>query len=131
MKTENKLVIILFVMAFSTVFLLYAVISEDNEASMTSANSVVPTQSDIGRVVYTEGVVLSKRMTFTGDHLIIQMECADRTVLPVFVPRSAGASSIFSKIDTDSRIGVRGTVNVHNGTLQLVLRNERDLRVLS
>jgi hypothetical protein len=102
MKTENKLVIILFVMAFSTVFLLYAAISEDNEMSMTSANSVVPTQSDIGRVVYTEGKVLSKRMTFTGDHLIIQMECADRTVLPVFVSRSAGASSIFSQIDADS-----------------------------
>ncbi|MDR0767487.1 MAG: hypothetical protein LBE57_03450 [Methanosarcinales archaeon] len=130
MKTENKLVILLFLMAFSTVFLLYAVISADNEALMNAGNSVVPTKADIGKTVYTEGKVLSKRMTFTGGHLNIQIECVDRTVLPVFVPNSSGASSIYSMIDADNMIGVRGSVGEYNGALQIVLRNERDLRVL-
>ncbi|WNY23223.1 hypothetical protein MmiHf6_05280 [Methanimicrococcus hongohii] len=131
MKTENKLVIILFLMAFSTVFLLYAVISADNESLMSAGNSVVPTTEDVGKTVYTEGLVMSKRMTFTGDHLIIQIECADKTVLPVFVPKSVGASSIFSKIEAESLIGVKGAVEEYNGTLELVLKNENDLRILN
>ncbi|WNY28292.1 hypothetical protein MmiEs2_04760 [Methanimicrococcus stummii] len=131
MKTENKLMIILFLMAFSTLFLLYAVISADNESMMSAGNSVVPTNADIGKTVYTEGKVLSKRNTFTGDHLIIQIECSDKTVLPIFIPKSTGASSIHSKVNVDDSIGVLGLVEEYDGALELVLKNEKDLIVLN
>ncbi|MBZ3934987.1 hypothetical protein [Methanimicrococcus blatticola] len=132
MKTENKIVIILFLMAFSTVFLLYAVISADH-ASWTSAgeNAVIPTVADVGKTVYAEGLVMSKKMTFKGEHLIVQMECDDHTVLPVFIPKSSGASAIYSKVDVDRRIGVKGSVEEYNGSLEIVLKNENDFHILN
>lgn len=131
-KTENKIVIILFLMAFSTVFLLYAVISADHASWTPSGeNAVIPTTNDVGKTVYTEGSVLSKRMTFTGDHLIVQIECTDRTVLPVFVPKSVGASAIYSKADIGHRVGVKGSVEEYNGTLEIVLKNENDFHILN
>lgn len=131
MKTENKIVIILFLMAFSTLFLLYAVMTTDDASRIAGENAVIPAVSDIGKTVYAEGVVMSRRMTFKGEHLIIQIECADHTVLPVFIPKSAGASSIYSKINEGYRIGVKGQVEEYNGTLEIVLRNEKDFHILS
>lgn len=119
-------------MAFSTLFLLYAVLPADH-VSRTSGGekSVIPTVNDIGKTVYTEGTVMSKRMTYKGGHLIIQMECADHTVLPVFIPKSSGASAVYSKTNAGDRIGVRGSVEEYGGTLELVLKNEADFHLLN
>ncbi len=130
MKTESKIVFILFLMAFSTLFLLYAVMTTNHASRLTGENAVIPTTDDIGKTVYTEGLVMSKRMTFKGEHLIVQMECADHTVLPLFIPKSAGASLIYSKVSAGHRIGVRGTVEEYNGTLEIVLKTEKDFSVL-
>ncbi|MDR2943545.1 MAG: hypothetical protein LBU81_00385 [Methanosarcinales archaeon] len=132
MKIENKIVIILFIMAFSTLFLLYAVFSADSVSRTASGeNAVIPTVNDVGNTVYTEGVVMSKKMTFKGEHLIVQIECEDHTVLPVFIPKSAGASDIFSKTAINRRIGVKGSVEDFNGTLEIVLKHEADFHILN
>ena len=127
MKAENKVVIILFIMAFSTVFLLYGIISNDSIFD-SSEESVVPTKNDIGKTVYVEGTVLSKRMTFTGDNLIVNIECKDSTVLMIFIPKSSGAASLNGIIEVDNIIGVKGPVEEYNGTLEVVLKNENNLR---
>ena len=125
MKTENKIVIILFVMAFSTVFLIYSMIdNSDNGFSPAGETPVIPTKADIGKTVYVQGTVLDKRMTYTGDNLILNIECGDQTILMIFVPKSAGAGAVNQKIERDDYIGVKGAVEEYNGTLEVVPKNE-------
>ena len=149
MKTENKVAAILFIMAFSTIFLLYAAISADT-ANNANDIPVIPTKNDIGKTVYVEGTVLSKRMTFTGNNLLISLDCQtppenqnqnknqnqnqnlnpNDSVVIIFIPRSSGAASFHQSIDVGNKIGVRGVVEEYNGTLEVVLKNEKNLFLL-
>ena len=135
MKTENKIAAILFIMAFSTLFLLYAAISADTGGSGQEV-PVIPTKNDIGKTVYVEGIVLSKRMTYTGSNLMINLDCQadqksqnDDSVVVIFVPRSSGAVSLNQAISVGDKIGVKGAVEEYNDTLEVVLKNEKDLFV--
>jgi len=125
MKTENKIVIILFIMAFSTVFLVYSMI-ESSDSGFTPAGEtpVIPTKTDIGKTVYVQGMVLNKRMTYTGDNLILNIECGNGEILMIFVPKSAGAAAVNKRIEQDDYIGVKGAVEEYNGTLEVVPKNE-------
>ena len=130
MKKENKIVIILFIMAFSSVILLYAIIAEDSDAGFSSETPIIPTKEDIGKTVYVEGTVLNKRMTYTGENCIANIECSDRSVLTIFIPRSSGASSVNQMIEIGDYIGLRGDVEEYNGTLEVVLKSETNLKKL-
>jgi len=130
MKKENKIVILLFIMAFSSVVLLYAIIAEDSGAGFGSETPVVPTKADIGKTVYVEGTVLNKRMTFTGENCIANIECNDRTVLMIFIPKSSGAASVHQAIEVGDYVGLKGEVEEYNGTLEVVLKNESNLKRL-
>jgi DNA/RNA endonuclease YhcR with UshA esterase domain len=133
MRTENKVAAILFIMAFSTIFLLYAAISADPQSNADKI-PVIPTTNDIGKTVYVEGTVLSKRMTFTGSNLLINLDCqappenqSNDTVVVIFIPRSAGAVSYNQTIEVGNKIGVVGVVEEYNGVLEVVLKNEKNL----
>jgi DNA/RNA endonuclease YhcR with UshA esterase domain len=137
MKTENKVAAILFIMAFSTVFLLYAAISADTGNNINET-PVIPTNNDIGKTVYVEGTVLSKRMTYTGDNLLINLECRSpanqnqsdgNAVVIVFVPKSTGSVSINQKLNVGDKIGVKGAVEEYNGTPEVILKNEKNLLI--
>jgi hypothetical protein len=131
MKQENKIVIILFIMAFSSVILLYSIVAEDSNSGFDSETPVIPTKSDIGKTVYVEGKVLNKRMTFTGENLIINIECNENNetdIVMIFVPKSSGASSLNQKIEVNDFIGVKGPVEEYNGILEVVLKNENNLK---
>ncbi|MCL2550390.1 MAG: OB-fold nucleic acid binding domain-containing protein [Methanimicrococcus sp.] len=125
MKTENKIVIILFIMAFSTVFLLYSMTgNSDSGFSPAGETPVVPTKADIGKTVYVQGTVLNKRMTYTGDNLILNIECGDGEIRMIFVPKSAGAGEVNRRIEPGDYIGVKGTVEEYNETLEVIPKNE-------
>jgi len=130
MKKENKIVILLFIMAFSSVILLYAIISEDSGAGFGSETPVIPTKADIRKTVYVEGTVLNKRMTFTGENCIANIECSDRSVLMIFIPKSSGAASVNQTIEIGDYIGLKGDVEEYNGTLEVVLKNSANLKKL-
>ena len=130
MKKENKIVIILFIMAFSSVILLYAIVTEDSGAGFGSETPVIPTKADIGKTVYVEGTVLDKRMTYTGENCIVNIECSDRSVLMIFIPKSSGAASVNQTIDVGDYVGLKGDVEEYNGTLEVVLKNESNLKKL-
>ena len=130
MKKENKIVIILFIMAFSSVVLLYAIIADDSGTGFSSEASVIPTKADIGKTVYVEGTVLDKRMTYTGENCIANIECSDRTVLMIFIPKSSGAASVNQTIEVGDYIGLKGDVEEYNGTLEVVLKNSSNLKKL-
>lgn len=114
-------------MAFSTLFLLYAAVFND---SSVSEETIVPTFDDIGKTVYVEGVVLSKKSTFKGGHLIVNIECSDHTVLAVFISNSSGADFISGQVEVNDIVRVKGTVEEYNGTLELVLKNKDHFNIL-
>ena len=99
---------------------------ESSDSGFTPAGEtpVIPTKADIGKTVYVQGTVLDKRMTYTGDNLILNIECSDQTILMIFVPKSAGAGAVNQKIERDDYIGVKGAVEEYNGTLEVVPKNE-------
>jgi len=130
MKKENKIVILLFIMAFSSVVLLYAIIAEDSGAGFGSETPIIPTKTDIGKTVYVEGTVLNKRMTFTGENCIATIECSNQTVLMIFIPKSSGAASVYQAIEIGDYVGLKGNVEEYNGTLEVVLKNESNLKKL-
>ena len=129
MKIENKIVIILFITAFTTLFLLYAVLSENPGSGLTVSEekAVIPTKADLGKEVYVQGTVLDKRMTYSGDNLIVNIECEDKTVLMIFIPKSAGAAAVNREIEPSDYIGVKGTVKEYNKTLEVVPKNENGI----
>ncbi|MDV0447237.1 hypothetical protein MsAg5_11160 [Methanosarcinaceae archaeon Ag5] len=129
MKKENKIVIVLFLTAFLSVLLLYACVFDAGSGDGQQQIPVIPTENDIGKSVYIEGTVLNKKMTFKGENLIINIEGKDQTVLMIFVPKSSGAASISQKIGAGDQIGAAGIVEEYNGTLEIVLKKESDLRI--
>jgi DNA/RNA endonuclease YhcR with UshA esterase domain len=135
MKTENKVAAILFIMAFSTLFLLYTAISADTGRDIQEI-PIIPTKNDVGKTVYVEGTVLSKRMTFTGNNLLISLDCRTESnnqnvdpIVIIFIPRSSGAVSFNQTLEVGSKIGVIGVVEEYNGMLEVVLKNEKNLFV--
>ena len=128
MKKENKIVIILFIMAFSSVVVLYAISAEDSGTGFGSEAPVIPTKADLGKTVYVEGTVLDKRMTYTGENCIANIECSDRTVLMIFIPKSSGAASVHQSIEIGDYIGLKGDVEEYNGALEVVLKSESNLK---
>ncbi|WNY24711.1 hypothetical protein [Methanolapillus millepedarum] len=130
MKKENKIVIVLFLTAFLSVLLLYAFVFSGSFGTGPQQSPVIPTQSDIGKSVYVEGTVLNKKMTFTGENLILNIEGTNQDVLVIFIPKSSGASSIFQKTSVGNKIGVTGIVEEYNGTLEVVVKKETDFKNL-
>ncbi|MDL2261362.1 hypothetical protein LJC08_03920 [Methanimicrococcus sp. OttesenSCG-928-J09] len=130
MKTENKIVIIIFVMAFSTLFLLYTAVQDQSSFFSGAEKAIIPTKEDVGKSVYVEGTVLNKKSTFQGGHLIVNIECTDKTVLMIFIPKSAGAESADQMIEIGNKIGVKGNVEEYNGTLEVVLKTDKNLQKL-
>jgi OB-fold nucleic acid binding domain. len=128
MKQESKIIIILFIMAFSSVILLYSIVSEEPSAGFASETPVVPDKSDIGKIVYVEGTVLNKRMTYTGGNLIVNIECKDNSVVMIFVPKSSGAASLSDRVEVNDFIGVKGSVEEYGGSLEVVLKEETNLK---
>jgi len=115
-------------MAFSSVILLYSIVAEESSAGFASETPVIPTKSDIGKIVYVEGTVLNKRMTYTGGNLIVNIECKDDSVVMLFIPKSSGAASLNDRVEVNDFIGVKGPVEEYGGSLEVVLKDEKNLR---
>ncbi|WNY27004.1 nucleotide-binding protein [Methanolapillus ohkumae] len=126
MKKENKIVIILFLTAFLSVLLLYVCVF-DNNSENSGQIPVTPTINDVGKTVYVEGNILNKKMTFTGENLILNIEGKNQDMIVIFIPKKSGAAGIYQKIAVGDKIGVFGTVEEYNGTLEVVLKKEQDL----
>lgn len=131
MRHDNRIVLILFIMAVSTVFLMYAAFTADEKMPQANETPVIPGKEEIGKTVYVEGIVAGKKMTLKGEHLILTITCTDNTVLPVFIPKTSGAAIVFSEVEIGDKIGVKGVVEEYNGALEIVLKRETNFHRFS
>ncbi|WP_094228977.1 OB-fold nucleic acid binding domain-containing protein [Methanolobus psychrotolerans] len=126
MEKEEKIVVILLCMAFISLTIAYASFySGDSASNMQELSS----SSLPGEDVRFEGDVLSKRFTYTGGHLLIDVDYGVG-VITVFVPSKNGAKDIDSRINENDHVLVIGTVDEYEGQLEVVVQSSDDITLL-
>ena len=83
-------------------------------------------ESGEGEKVFLEAQVLSKRLTYTGGHLLLQVDC-NSEVLSVFIPKTAGAEALNNSIQKGNFISVIGTVSEYEGKREIKVERKEDI----
>lgn len=125
MEKEEKIVIILLSMVFLSLSISYLVFFGPG-VSDTSAFSSFSVPGDDA---FVEGTIISKRLTYSGNHLILMVDSISGPV-KVFVPSGNGANTIDSLLAADSKVRIFGQVGEYEGELELVVQRVDDVIVI-
>ena len=118
MQKEEKVVVVLLVMAVLSLIIGYFGFSAQVEAYSKD--------SKIGERVYVEGTILSKQMTKTGDNLILKLSSLD---LQVFVRKDDGAKEVYDTVKAGDKVKIIGKVDVFNDKREIVVKSAKDVVV--
>ena len=116
MQKEEKVVVVLLVMAVLSLIIGYLGFSSQLEAYSKD--------SKIGERVYVEGTVLSKRMTGTGDNLILKLSDLD---INVFISKNNGAKEVYDSVKTGDRVRITGKVKEYNNAKEIAVGSAKDV----
>ena len=83
-------------------------------------------ESGEGEKVFLEAEVLSKRFTYTGEHLLLQVDC-NSEVLSVFIPKTAGAEALNMSIREGDLISLTGTISEYEGKREIKVERKEDI----
>lgn len=125
MEREEKIVAVLLVMAILSLAVAYFTYLP---GELTGDVQPLTDSSGLGENVFVEGEVLSKRLTYTGDHLILKVD-HDTQPITVFIPNSRGAEDINEKVSTKDQVRVTGILDEYEGELEIVVQKEKDVRI--
>ncbi|AKB29336.1 hypothetical protein MSSIT_2617 [Methanosarcina siciliae T4/M] len=129
MEKEEKVVVVLLVMAFfslSTAYLFFG--QETAGAGQASGGKALQYthESGVGEKVYLEAEVLSKRITYTGDHLLLEVDF-DSEVLSVFIPNTVGAEALNDLINEGDIISITGIISEYEGEKEIKVERKEDV----
>jgi DNA/RNA endonuclease YhcR with UshA esterase domain len=124
MEKEVKIIVMLIAMALSSLSIAYITFFPANNGLQEYSNS-----SNIGEEVYLERTVLGKHVTYSGDHLILNIK-QNTGLVKIFVPNSNGAETLDEKINKGSNIHVEGTVDKYEGKREIVIQQKNDISVV-
>jgi DNA/RNA endonuclease YhcR with UshA esterase domain len=116
MQKEEKVVVVLLVMA-----VLSLVIGYFGFSSQTDAYS---SDSKLGERVYAEGMILSMQKTGKGDHLILKLSNLN---VDVFIRKDNGAMEVYNAVKTGDRIRITGKVQEYNNEREIVVESAKDV----
>lgn len=129
MEKEEKVVVVLLIMVLSSLLTAYVCFGSDltdyEEKSGAKAKQYTKNSAS-GEKVFLEAEVLSKRFTYTGDHLLIKVDC-NSEVLSVFVPKTAGAEAVNMSIQEGDFISVTGTISEYEGEKEIKVERKEDI----
>ena len=126
MEKEEKIVVILLCMALFSLAIAYTFFyseSATNDALSFSSYSVP------GDEVRLEGDLLSKRFTYSGNHLLMSVDHGSG-VVRIFVPSDSGSEDVDSMVEVNDRVVIFGTVSEYEGELEVVVHDSNDVAVL-
>ncbi|WP_319508085.1 OB-fold nucleic acid binding domain-containing protein [uncultured Methanolobus sp.] len=126
MEKEEKIVVILLCMALLSLTIAYATFYSGGDGSSMGEFSSF---SLPGEDVQFEGDVLSKSFTYTGGHLLMDIDYGSG-VVKVFVPSNNGANEIDSHINENDHVLITGTVDEYEGELEVVVQSSGDVNLL-
>lgn len=119
LQKEEKIVVVLLVMAVLSLIIGYFGFSEE-------ISSYSP-DSKLGERVNAEGAVLSKQMTKTGDNLILKVSNLDATV---FIQKNNGAKEVYDSVKVGDRVRITGKVEEYKDSREIVVGNAKDVITL-
>ncbi|WP_440952703.1 OB-fold nucleic acid binding domain-containing protein [Methanococcoides sp. FTZ1] len=125
MEKEEKIVAILLVMAILSLAVAYFTYLP---GEITGDVRPLADSSGLGEKVFVEGEVLSKRLTYTGDHLILEVEHSTQPIT-VFIPNNKGAEEINEKVSRGDRVHITGILDEYEGKLEIVVQKEKDVQI--
>jgi DNA/RNA endonuclease YhcR with UshA esterase domain len=129
MEKEEKVVVVLIIMALSSLSTAYVFFgSELAEAGQNSGEAAhqYTHESEVGEKVTLDAEVLSKRFTYTGGHLLLEVDF-DSEVLSVFIQKTAGAEALNSSIEKGDFISVTGIISEYEGKKELKVEKKEDI----
>ncbi|MDD2754554.1 MAG: hypothetical protein PHS80_03395 [Methanothrix sp.] len=124
MQKEEKVVLVLLLMALGSLAVAFWAFGTENGDRESSSDSL--SQKDDSLCV--EGLILEIKPTKSGDNLILMLDATD---LPIFIPASAGAKELQSRIRAGDRVTIRGTLSTFGGSEELVVSRQADIQVLT
>lgn len=126
MEKEEQIVIVLLVMAILSLAVAYFTYLP---GELTGDIQPLTDSSRLGEKVFVEGTVLSKRITYTGDHLILEVDHGTQPIT-VFIPNNRGAEEINEKVSANDRVRVTGILDEYEGELEVVVQKMKDVKLL-
>lgn len=126
MEKEEKIVVILLCMALLSLGIAYAAFFSDGSASDAEGFS---SSSLPGDTVEFRGDVLSKHFTYTGDHLLMDVDYGPG-IVKVFVPSDNGAKDVDSLVTVNDHVSIMGSVQEYEGELEIVVQDAEDITPL-
>lgn len=129
MEKEEKIVVVLLIMALSSLSTAYVFFgSELAGVGQKSAGKALQYthESEVGEKVFLDAEVLSKRFTYTGDHLLLEVDF-DSEVLSVFVPKTAGAEALDRLINEGDFISITGIISEYKGKKEIRVERKEDI----
>jgi len=127
MQKEEKIVVVLLLMALGSLAVAFWAFGADEGASSAlSSSSNAGASTDYSSTDETlQGQVLEIKTTKSGGNLILRL---DSTTLPIFVPANAGAEEIEKKIQPGDKIQVKGSISDYQGEKELKVSRASDIR---
>ncbi|KGK99326.1 nucleotide-binding protein [Methanococcoides methylutens] len=125
MEKEEKIVVVLLVMAILSLAVAHFTYLP---GELTGDIQPLTDSSGLGEKVFVEGNVLSKRITYTGDHLILEVD-QNTQPITVFVPNNHGAEEINEKISTNDQVRVTGILDKYEGELEIIVQKANDVKI--
>jgi DNA/RNA endonuclease YhcR with UshA esterase domain len=129
MEKEEKVVVLLLIMALSSLSTAYVFFGSElaGDGQRSDGKALQYThESGVGEKVTLDAEVLSKRFTYTGDHLLLDVDF-DSEVLSVFIPKTAGAEALNSIINEGDFISITGTVSEYKGKKEISIERKEDI----
>ncbi|AKB82235.1 OB-fold nucleic acid binding domain protein [Methanosarcina barkeri 3] len=132
MEKEEKVMVLLLFMTLTSLVTAYLCFGPELTASGQEAGKEAKPytrESGEGEKVFLEAQVLSKRLTYTGEHLLLQVD-HNSEVLSVFIPKTAGAESFNNSIQKGDIISVTGTVSEYEGKREIKVERNEDILLI-
>jgi DNA/RNA endonuclease YhcR with UshA esterase domain len=132
MEKEEKVMVLLLFMTLTSLMTAYLCFGPELTASGQDTVEEAETytrESGDGEKVFLEAQVLSKRLTYTGGHLLLQVDC-NSEVLSVFIPKTAGAEALNNSIQKGDFISVTGTVSEYEGKREIKVERKEDILLI-
>lgn len=129
MEKEEKVMVLLLFMTLTSLMTAYLCFGPELTASGQETGEKAKQytrESGEGEKVFLEAQVLSKRLTYKGGHLLLQVDC-NSEVLSVFIPKIAGAEALNNSIQKGDFISVTGTVSEYEGKREIKVERKEDI----
>ncbi len=126
MEKEEKIVAILLTMTILSLAVAYLTYLP---GEITGNVPALSEESLIGEKVFVEGTVLNKKITFNGDHLIMDV-AHSQGMITVFIPNNKGAVEIDKRVDIGDKLRIIGLLDEYEGKKELVVQKESEVTFL-